>query len=148
MIKALDAQSRTRRSRWLLLIALVGSLGGITIALTSLRLDSVLVSLPLAIAGAALSIVSLNASMRWWREADEAVKEAHKTGFYWGATGGMSVAGGLMAALFAVEPQVSLRAFALFPGDAGLMATGLAVALVLAFVGYLVGWAGWWLRNR
>lgn len=148
MIKALESQSRPRRSRWLLMVALVGSLAGIAVALTSIRLESALLSLPLALAGAVLSGVSLNASMRWWGEADEAVKEAHKTGFYWGATGGMALSAGLMAALFAVEPQVSLRAFALFPGDAGLLATGLATVLGLSFVGYSIGWAVWWLRNR
>lgn len=129
-------------------VALIGSVAGIAVALASLRMEDTLLSLPVALAGVIFSIASLTASRRWWKEADEAVKEAHKTGFYWGATGGLSVAAGLMAALFAVEPDVSLRQFALFPGDAGLLATGLATALVLAFIGYLVGWAGWWLRNR
>jgi hypothetical protein len=148
MIKALDAQGRVRRSRWLLVVAFVGSIAGVVIAFVSLRLDSTLISLPLAFTGAALSVISLTASRRWWGEADEAVKEAHKTGFYWGATGGLSVAGGLTAALFAIEPDMSLRHLALFPGDAGLLATGLALAIGLAFLGYLVGWAVWWLRNR
>ncbi|HYE44277.1 MAG TPA: hypothetical protein VEA44_00745 [Caulobacter sp.] len=149
MIKALDRQPRTRRGRILMAVAVVGSIGGMIVALVSLRMDLGLIGLPIAAASVCLSLVSLHASRRWWAEADEAVKEAHKTGWYWGGSTGLAVAGGIMALMFAIEPSVSLRQLALFPGDAGLVATGLLTAIVLTFAGYVVGWATWWMvRGR
>lgn len=149
MIKTLDGKGRVERSRYLLLIAMVGALGGVAIALTAIRMNSGLLGLAISVVGFGLSMVSLLASQRWWREADEAVKEAHKTGWYWGSTGGLALSGAILAVLFGLDPAISLRSFALLPGDAGLVATGMAAVMVLAFLGYLVGWAAWWLiRGR
>jgi hypothetical protein len=147
MIKVLDGKGRAERSRYLLLVSMVGAIGGIAVALTAIRMNSGLLSLAISAAGFGLSLVSLLASQRWWREADEAVKEAHKTGWYWGSTGGLALSGGILAFLFAMDPDISLRSIALLPGDSGLVATGVAAVMVLAFLGYLVGWAAWWLSR-
>lgn len=141
-------KDRVGRSRYQLLVAIGGAISGVNIAILSLRMETSPLTLGLAVVGFVLSIVALQASLRWWKEADEAVKEAHKSGWYWGGSAGLSAAGGLMGALFAIPPEVSLRRFALLPGDAGLVATGLLTALGLAFLGYWVAWAIWWLRNR
>lgn len=148
MQKSSPGQGRAQRSRKQLMLAFIGAAAGITVAVISLRMESSPLTLAIAVIGAVLSIVSMQASLRWWKEADEAVKEAHKTGWYWGGSGGLAVAGGLLGGLLAMEPSTSLRQFALFPGDAGLIATGLTVAISFAFVGYAIAWAIWWLRNR
>jgi hypothetical protein len=141
-------KGRAARSRIQMVFAFAGSGAGVVLAFTALRMETGVLSTILAGVGLVVSIASMQASLRWWKEADEAVKEAHKTGWYWGGSGGLAVAGGLFGLLFALEPEISLRQFALFPGDAGLIATGLLIPIVLAFVGYTIAWAAWWLRNR
>ena len=148
MEKTTTGKGRAARSRGQLFLAFGGATAGLVLAFTSLSLETSVFTLIMAVVGLVLSIGSMQASLRWWKEADEAVKEAHKTGWYWGGSGGLAVAGGLLGLLFALEPDVSLRQFALFPGDAGLLATGLLIPVVLAFVGYTIAWAAWWLRNR
>ena len=147
MIKALDKQPRQRRNRILLSIALIGAVAGVLIAFISLRIENSLLGLPVALVALSISVLSLHATRRWWGAVDEAVREAHKTGWYWGGSVGLGVAGGIAALLFTVEPTVSLRQFAVFPGDAGLIATGILLASLLAFIGYGVCWAGWWLTR-
>lgn len=136
------------RSRTLLFVAFVGAAAGFTIAITSMRMQTGVISTILAFVGFMISVVSLQASTRWWKQADEAVKEAHKSGWYWGGSTGIAIAGGLIGVMMALEPTTSLRAYALFPGDAGLLATGMLIPIVMAFVGYTIAWAAWWLRNR
>lgn len=147
MSQSTEGQVRVRRSRLLLLTAFVGAGAGIVVAVVALRMSSGLAGFLVAVAAMALSAVSLRASVRWWGHADEAVKEAHKTGWYWGGSIGLGVAAGLLGILLSLDPSISLRQFALIPGDAGLLATGIALAIGLAFVGYLVCWAGWWLAR-
>ncbi|WGM39151.1 hypothetical protein [Caulobacter sp. NIBR1757] len=148
MDKTTTGQGRAARSRNQLFLAFAGAAAGLVLAFASLRMETSVITAIMAVVGFVVSVASMQASLRWWKEADEAVKEAHKTGWYWGGSGGLAVAGGLLGLLFAIEPDFSLRQFALFPGDAGLMATGLLIPVVLAFVGYTIAWAAWWLRNR
>jgi len=85
----------------------------------------------------------------WWRSVDEAVREAHKTGWYWGGSAGLAAAGAILAGLFFVDPAVSLDRYAMMPGDAGLILTGLFLTIGLQLLGYVAVWAGWWLlRGR
>jgi hypothetical protein len=105
----------------------------------------------LVVAGVAMAGLCLGMwlSWRWWRTVDEAVREAHKTGWFWGGSGGMAVAAVFFAALQFVGPEVQLDRFALIPGDAGLILTGIVLTMVLQIVGYGLVWAGWWLvRGR
>lgn len=148
MQKSTGLKGRVARGRLQMLIAFGGAAGGMALALASMKMETSIITLIMAVAGFMISTASLQASYRWWKEADEAVKEAHKSGWYWGGSMGLAIAGGIAAVLFSLEPDVSLRQFAMFPGDAGLMATGMVVTIVLAFVGYTIAWAAWWLRNR
>ncbi|MBI1407534.1 MAG: hypothetical protein GC145_15590 [Caulobacter sp.] len=146
---SIAGKARAHRSRILLLLTFFGAGAGVAVALLALEMDIGLAGLIFAVVGIVLATLSLIAAARWWGLADEAVKEAHKTGWYWGGSGGLGLAAGLLGPLLTLQPDVSLRRFALFPGDAGLIATGVALTIGLAFAGYLVGWAGWWiLRGR
>lgn len=141
--------TRKRNPRQMLLVALCASLagGGIVGAATALdaRPSGLVISLILA---ASLGF-ALWASWAWWKSVDEAVREAHKTGWYWGGSAGLIVAVGLMTLLHFVDPDRSLDQFALIPGDAGLIITGIIVTIAAQMIGYLLVWAGWWLvRGR
>lgn len=139
--------TRKRKPRQMLLLALCASLaaGGIVGAATALdaRPSGLVIAL---ILGGALGF-ALWASLAWWQSADEAVREAHKTGWYWGGSAGLVLAIGLMALLHFVDPEQSLDRFAFIPGDAGLLITGIIVTIAAQMIGYLLVWAGWWLMR-
>lgn len=115
-------------------------------------LESLGVRLPAGLAGLAALLVGLLSmlwSRGWWARVDEAVREAHKTSWYWGGSVGMVIVGALAAMLMTDRSGVALDRFALVPGDGGLILTGIVVTLVLQLVGYAVFWAGWWFtRSR
>ncbi len=125
-----------------------GMIAGAAIAL----LENVGVLLPAWLAGLAAVVVgglTMLWSRRWWSRVDEAVREAHKTAWYWGGSVGMVPVMGLAATLLFDRSGVSLERFAWVPGDGGLILTGIAVTLLLQLVGYGLFWAGWWLsRSR
>jgi hypothetical protein len=125
-----------------------GMIAGAAIAL----LENVGILLPAWLAGLAAVVVSgltMLWSRRWWSRVDEAVREAHKTAWYWGGSVGMVPVMGLAATLLFDRSGVSLERFAAAPGDGGLILTGIAVTLLLQLVGYGFFWAGWWLsRSR
>lgn len=104
--------------------------------------------------GAALGALLIGAlvmlwSRGWWVRVDEAVREAHKTAWYWGGSAGMVIVSGLAAYLLFDRSGVSLERFAMAAGDGGLILTGIVVALGLQLIGYGVFWAGWWFtRSR
>ena len=84
--------------------------------------------------------------IRWWRNADEAVREAHKWAWYWGGSTGMAC----VILLFALSTweviDVTLPPLGSGPGD--LIMTGVALTVGAQGIGYLVAWAAWWLRHR
>jgi hypothetical protein len=125
-----------------------GMIAGAAIAL----LENVGILLPAWLAGLAAVVVgglTMLWSRRWWVRVDEAVREAHKTAWYWGGSVGMVPVMGLAATLLFDRSGVSLERFAAVPGDGGLILTGIAVTLLLQLVGYGLFWAGWWLsRSR
>lgn len=84
----------------------------------------------------------------WWKQADEAVREAHKTAWFWG--GGIGVllafAFGLLNAIFkgAIARKIAILIFgSVGYGDYGVE-FGLYIALCFASIGYLINWALWW----
>lgn len=102
---------------------------------------------PLRIALLALSIMAVVwVCIAWWRDADEAVREAHKWAWYWGGSTGMAC----VILLFALSTweviDVTLPPLGNGPGD--LIMTGVALTVGAQGIGYLVAWAAWWLRHR
>lgn len=125
-----------------------GVIAGGAIAL----LEAVGVYLPAWLAGLAALVaggLAMLWSRGWWSRVDEAVREAHKTAWYWGGSVGMAPVMGLAAMLLFDRSGASLDQFAAVPGDGGLILTGIAVTVGLQLVGYGLFWAGWWLsRSR
>lgn len=92
---------------------------------------------------------SMWGGVAWMRSIDEAAREAHKSAWYWGGTGGMAVAG--FGVILASLPQASSVALVGINGrtdPAAYMAAGAIGLLTLMMVGYVVVWAWWWLVRR
>jgi hypothetical protein len=141
--------SRESRSRkWLTIsMALGGIVGGLVGLFSALGLK------PTAWAAAGLSgaVIGLTFwfAWKWWQALDEAAREAHKTGWYWGGTAGMMASMVLFCGLNFADPALDLSRYAMVPGDAGLVLTGIAVTVSAQVIGYIVVWAGWWwMRGR
>jgi hypothetical protein len=87
-----------------------------------------------------------------WRRTDEAAREAHKFAAFWGAPFAL-------LALILGFPAVAILVFhaELHPGAQlftaarqhwGLIMAGVMLAGVAQAIGYVVAWAGWWLKHR
>lgn len=80
----------------------------------------------------------------YWRNIDEAAREAHKFAWFWGASGGILVMlplGALIGSerLIAVMGQRSPGEWVFF---------GISTLLAAQLIGYGLAWAGWWLVRR
>lgn len=97
--------------------------------------------------GLVLGAVAMGLSWRWWAKADEAVREAHKTSWYWGGSVGLVVVSVIAMPLFAISADFAPAAAGLTRGEAGFMLAGIILTVVLLLLGYIVCWAGWWLSR-
>jgi hypothetical protein len=85
-------------------------------------------------------------SVRWWRDADEAVREAHKWAWYWGGSTGIAV----VVILFVLSgwDLITLSIPPYGDGPDGPILSGAALTLGIMLAGYIIAWAAWWLRHR
>lgn len=88
--------------------------------------------------------VAFALSIVYWRNIDEAAREAHKFAWFWGASGGILVmlpVGALIGSerLVAVMGDRSPGEWVFF---------GVSALLAAQLIGYGLVWAGWWLRQR
>ena len=96
-----------------------------------------------------LMVGSMAAGVAWMRSIDEAAREAHKSAWFWGGSGGMAV-GGVLVCLATLPQADSLHMPPLFDGrtdPAAYAATGAFGMMLLMLIGYTVAWAWWWLRR-
>lgn len=148
---AVDKSASSRRpGLGMFMVSLMG--GGVIAGVAIALFESIDIRLPAALAGVAAVVVGLLTmlwSRGWWGRVDEAVREAHKTAWYWGGSVGMVFVSGLAAFLWFDRSGASLGRFSMATGDGGLILTGIVVTGVLQLIGYGVFWAGWWLsRSR
>lgn len=101
-----------------------------------------------AVFAIALMIGALWIGAEWMRVIDEAAREAHKTAWYWGGSGGMCVSG-VVLILSTAEPWRDIIARFVPVGGAPVdyMAAGAALLLVPMLIGYTLFWAWWWLAR-
>ena len=88
-------------------------------------------------------------SVLWMRSIDEAAREAHKSAWFWGGSGGMGV-GMLIVVLAALPVAKTWSIPAWYAGrtdPAAYAATGAFGMLILMLVGYMIAWAWWWLAR-
>ncbi len=91
-------------------------------------------------------LVGMLISIRWWRDADEAVREAHKWAWYWGGSAGIAVV--VMLFVLSGWDLITLKIPPYGDGPDGAILSGSALTLGLMLAGYLIAWAAWWLRHR
>lgn len=99
---------------------------------------------PLAGAGALLAIALglLGLIGLYWRRLDEAARAAQQSAWFWGGSIGMGVAlAALLPPTGARWLPADLDPMLMAPLGGGLVVAG-------ALVGFLVGWALWWIRRR
>ena len=99
---------------------------------------------------AGLAIVgSFVISVLWMRSIDEAAREAHKSAWFWGGSGGMAV--GMVVLILATVPGAETWSIpAWYAGrtdPAAYAATGAFGMLILMLIGYAIAWAWWWLAR-
>ncbi|MEG2731040.1 MAG: hypothetical protein RR935_11020, partial [Brevundimonas sp.] len=82
----------------------------------------------------------------WWRDLDEAAREAHKWAWWWGGNIGFIVgaAGFLGAALAGVD----LLPARIPHTDVALIAAGFIAAFAAQAIGYGIAWCGWWIARQ
>lgn len=111
----------------------------------ALRKMEIAVSRPaLFVFALALLAVTFVINVIYWRNIDEAAREAHKFAWLWGGTGGILVTLPLIILisserLIAVVGERSPGAWVVF---------GMSTLLAAQAIGYGLVWAGWWLRQR
>lgn len=99
-----------------------------------------------AIVGLGIGLAGLWYSWRWWKAVDEAVREAHKTAWYWGGSGSMALLAVLALPLLVIS-QGDVPQLGLTPGEALFTLAGMAICGTVMLLGYGVVWAVWWLRH-
>lgn len=95
--------------------------------------------------GAVLLVLAIfGSSVVYWRNIDEAAREAHKFAWFWGGVAGM------MAMLPITVATSTERLVAMFGqhSPAEWAIGGMMALLIAQMAGYGLVWAGWWLRQR
>ncbi|WP_369060547.1 hypothetical protein ABOZ73_02835 [Caulobacter sp. 73W] len=104
--------------------------------------------IPIAVLLVLLSVVNVAAlrlSWRWWKTADEAVRQAHMSGYFHGGSLAACVAL-CIAAILLAAPSLAAPLGTALGGPGAVFAAGAFFFFVLQLIGYGVGWAVWWLR--
>lgn len=129
--------------RLLVASALVGAVGGAGLAL----LEEMGVTPPASFLGyalLALAPVMIVISVVYWRNIDEAAREAHKFAWFWGGSGSILIA----APLAMLVGDARLIALAGQHTPSEWFAIGVFSLLVVQLTAYALVWAIWWLRQR
>ena len=96
----------------------------------------------------AFSIAGLPLLILWWKQADEAVREAHKTAWFWGGGIGVVLALFLGVADGIFNGVITRKIAMLIFGQSGYgdygVEFGIYIAAAFATVGYTINWALWW----
>lgn len=119
--------------------------GGVAVITAALGLAPVAITKAVAVLVAGLAALVFTG--RWWKGADEAVREAHKSSWYWGGSTGLLLAGSVAVALASVAFGGGGDQFGLSPAEAGLIVTGAGMTVALMLLGYGLFWTVWWLRR-
>jgi len=97
---------------------------------------------------AAITLIATPFTLVWWKQADEGVKEAHKSAWFWGGSLGFTLVLFIVAlnrglGLGLIEPFMEAFRFTNAPFEAGFYFTAVMMA-----IGYGIAWMIWWMRHR
>jgi hypothetical protein len=93
---------------------------------------------------AAIILAGFVASVVYWRNIDEAAREAHKFAWLWGGSSAMLL--GLPLPFLIGDVRLIALMGQLSPAE--WVATGVVALITAQLIGYGLAWAGWWLRQR
>jgi hypothetical protein len=121
---------------------------GVAFAQISGLIDTPAIGEMLIYGMAIMMVPSILYSIFWWREVDEAVKEAHKSAWFWGGSSGISMGfiGLAINRYFMLHLDVWFsKTFYLehAPFEAGFL-----MALFMMTIGYGIAWVYWWMKRR
>lgn len=149
---------RQSMKKWLLLTGFAGA--SVLFAILSVNLVGVgglmrpevpIWAKALILGGAALFIVGVLVLMRWhWQLNDEAVREAHKSAWFWGGSCGLLLILPLAAA-FVLTKWTFYGAYLSFlrlGSGFGEFTAGFITAMLCMMIGYAIAWAWWWWKRR
>ncbi len=131
---------------YIVVCLVLGGLAGAASAFLGEQPGPVGTAVTAALVTAAMA-AGFTACLWWWRGIDEAAREAHKWAWWWGGTGGMAVGIVLLLTLMLRAEDQSLSA-KLGSTPADIFVSGMMCLLLFQVVGYLLAWAGWWLKHR
>jgi hypothetical protein len=123
-----------------------GVLGGV-IGAGAAALEAMNIAIPRPLLAAVVTLgIPLVGWATWvyWRNVDEAAREAHKFAWFWGGSGGMLL--GLPIMILTTSAKLEALFGSREPSE--WVMGGLLAMLVLQLVGYGLVWAGWWLIRQ
>ncbi|KAF0116542.1 MAG: hypothetical protein FD163_1569 [Hyphomonadaceae bacterium] len=96
-------------------------------------------------------VISIPMGISWWKQIDEAARDAHKTAWFWGGSIGMTVAiliaalnlffdGALLTRLGEIYHISDIQKFG--------FEIGLLNVIVFMGLGYMIHWGLWWQQRR
>jgi len=105
---------------------------------------------PLSLTGliiAALLFVGVT-SVTWWRNIDEAAREAHKWSWYWGGTIGLCAVLVLFILAYTSGGSFGRDVIVAWGLKGRELELGMALGIFLPVIGYGLTWGFWWWRRR
>ena len=93
-------------------------------------------------------LVSIPFMVQWWRQVDEAAREAHKSGWLWGGSLTLIPILFLSAADTYYNGAIISKLLAAYDLRNLGFSTGVLMTIMLMSCGYLGAWVHWWLKRR
>lgn len=94
-----------------------------------------------------VTIVTMPISLSWWRQIDEASREAHKTAWLWGGGLGLLLVA-LIAALNLIFGGSFMNLMSVALKATNLKEYGFEIGVIASITfmgfGYIINWAMWW----
>ena len=112
---------------------------GDVVGIASILITAVIMSLAM--------LVAFVVAIWWWRQVDEAAREAHKWAWWWGGSAGMAI-GGVVLLTLQSRSAAEAPAMVLLMDPGTAIYAGAMGLLGFQLVGYTVAWAVWWLQRR
>lgn len=96
-------------------------------------------------------LVSIPLSLSWWKQIDEAARDAHKTAWFWGGSIGMSLAILITALNMFFDGAILIKlGEAYHISDIQKFGFEFGLLNVMTFMGfgYAIHWGLWWRQRR
>ena len=93
-------------------------------------------------------VISIPFMLLWWRQIDEAAREAHKSAWFWGGSLAVIPAIGLAAGDLFSSGNVSSAILSYFHLAKAEFAAGVFITVAVMSYGYLGAWVFWWQKRK